>query len=273
MSNMTINNNVQNTNVYTNMKRTEEDNEKSSKKIASGERTNEAGNDAVALAISQALLSQIGGLEQGSDNSLDGMSLVQTADAGLSQVTDMVQRARELTVQASNGTYSESDKAIINNEISEISGAIGDVAKNTQFNGQHLLDGSNTEFNIQTGANAGDSTTLDFSDADITGLNILSGDIDVTRDTDEILKALDGDLETLSNARSELGAYSNSLGYNVNTNNVTSSNLSKANSSLADTDIAKEATNLNKSMFFRAAQMNIMMQNNVQAESLMRILN
>ncbi len=271
-NNLSIKNNIQTQNTYLYAKKNDEEQEKASKKVASGKRTEEAGNDAASLAISQKLVSQIGGLDQASKNTQDGVSLIQTAEGGLSQVTDMVQRARELTLQASNGILTNEDKKLINTELSQISEAVSDVAKNTQFNEKPLLNGENNELHIQSGANAGEGTTLDLSSADVTKLNITSGGFDVTGDTSELLKSLDADLEALATGRANLGAQENRLTSTMNNNDSYSVKLSSANSSLSDTDVVKESTKINKSQILRAAQMNMLMQEQTQKENVMRIL-
>ncbi len=272
MSNLSINNNLQTQNTYLKTKRNDEEQEKASKKIASGKRNEEAGNDAASLAISQELVSQIDGLDQASKNSQDGISLLQTADGGLSQVTDMVQRARELTLQASSSIYTDADKKLVNAELSQISEAVAGISKNTQFNEKALLNGDNPKITIQTGANDGEQLNLDLSNSDISGLNITKGGFDITGDTSEILKSLDADLESLSTARADIGSQENRLVSTINNNDNYSVNLSKANSSLSDTDIAEEASKINKSQIIRAAQMNIMMQENTQKDRLLNIL-
>ncbi len=270
-NNLSIKNNLQTQNTYVQTKRNDEEQEKASKKIASGKRTEEAGNDAASLAISQKLVSQIDGLDQANRNTQDGVSLIQTADGGLSQATEMVQRARELTLQASNGIYTDSDKKLINEELSQISEAVKDISKNTKFNEKPLLNGDNKEINIQSGANASESTTINLEGADISKLNITSG-FDVTGDTSEMLKALDADLETLATGRAELGSQENRLTSTMNNNDSYSVNLSSANSTLSDTDIVKENNKINKSQILRAAQMNILMQEQTQKDNVMRVL-
>ncbi len=246
MSNLSINNNTQTQNTYVQFKRNDEEQEKASKKLASGSRVEEAGNDAAALAMSQILVSQIDGLDQANRNTQDGVSLIQTADSGLSQVTDMVQRARDLTLQASNGIYTDSDKKMINAELSQISEAVQDISKGTKFNDKALLNGENSEIKIQTGANANENTKIDLSGADVSKLNIASGKLDVTGNTEELLKALDADLESLATGRAELGSQENRLTSTMDANSNYSVNLSSANSSLADADMAEEASKLNK---------------------------
>ncbi len=273
MNNMQIKSNTQNSNLYINQKRNEEDEKKSSLKLASGNRLAQASTDAASLAISQILTAQMGGMEQASRNSQDGISLVQTAEGGLSQTSDMLNRARELAVQAGSDTLTDSDKAILNFEFTQISEAINDIANRTQFNGKKLLDGSNTELNIQTGANAGDNMTLDLSGANVSNLNVVSGDLNLaTGNIDDILKAIDADIDSISSGRAGLGAQENVLGNTINSLDKSSVNLASANSSLADTDMAKEVSNLNKASVLRAAQMNMLMQETVQQESVMKIL-
>ncbi len=271
-NNLSIQNNLQTQNTYLYAKKNDEEQQKASKKVASGNRTEEAGNDAAALAISQQLVSQIDGLDQANRNTQDGVSLIQTADGGLSQVTDMVQRARELTLQASNGIYTDSDKKLINTELSQISEAVTDISKNTKFNEKSLLNGENSEIKIQTGANKNENTSIDLSGADVSKLNIASGGFDVTGDTSEILKALDADLESLATGRAELGSQENKLTSTMNNNDNYSVNLSSANSSISDTDMVKESNKINKSQILRAAQMNMLMQEQTQKENVMRVL-
>ncbi len=271
-NNLSIKNNLNTQNTYLYTKKNDEEQEKSSKKIASGKRTEESGFDAASLAISQKLVSQIDGLDQASRNAQDGISLLQTADGGLSQATEMVQRARELTLQASNDIYTDSQKEMINAELSQISEAVSDISKNTNFNEKSLLDGTNSDLSIQTGANAGEQLDLNLSSADISNLGIANNSFDVTSNTSDILKALDADLETLATARADIGAQESRLSSTVNTTDNYSVNLASANSSLSDTDIAKEASNISKSQVIRAAQMNILMQENTQLERVMNIL-
>ncbi len=271
-NNLSINNNINTKNTYLHTKRKDEEQEKASKKLATGNRNEQTGNDSASLAISQKLVSQIDGLDQASKNSQDGISAIQTAEGGLSIATEMVQRARDLTLQASNGIYTDSQKDMINQELSQITEGISDVVKNTSFNEKNLLNGENPELLIQTGANAEENMSIDLSSSDLTNLNIITGDFDVKGNTSEILDALNLDLETIATGRADLGSQSNRLTSTVNNNDTYAVNLSRANSTLSDTDIAKESSNLSKSKILRAAQMNILMQEQVQKESVMRIL-
>lgn len=269
-----INNAVQSSmnRTYLESKKVDKEQEDSSKKIASGKKNEETGSDSASLAISAALISQMNGTAQASRNAQDGISLVQTASGGLSATSDMLQRARELTLQSANGIYSDSQKNMINQELNQISEAIVDVSKTTQFNGQNLLDGSSSELTLQTGANAGDQTILDLSSSDISGLNTAGGFDLSTMSTDDILNAIDADLESVASGQAELGAYSNGLSSTINSLEDYNVSISAANSQISDTDMAEEMMNLNKSNIIKAAQMNMLMQESTQMINAMNIL-
>lgn len=274
MNNVSTQNNVQNNLNYSYLeaKKTQKEEEDASKKIANGNKNDDAKSDPSNLAVSVALIAQMQGSSQASKNAQDGISLLQTADGGLSSTNDMLQRARELTVQAGNGIYSDSQRDIMNQELNQISEGIKDVSENTQFNGQNLLDGSNNELTLQTGANAGDQTILDLSGSDISDLNTVDGFDLNTMSTDDILNAIDEDLDSVSSGRAELGASSNTLSSTVNSLTETSVNMAAANSQISDTDMAKELVEENRANVVRAAQVNMLMQNTNNMTNAMNIL-
>ncbi len=271
MSNVNMNTSVVNNNTYVNMKKKSEEEEKHSKRISSGERVNSAADDAASLAISEYARSQMRGVEQASENSQDGMNMIKTAEGGLSQITDMTQRARELTVQAGNGIYNNSQKSIMNEEVKQISEGIDDVVNNTQFNGKKLLDGSNPEVKLQTGANDGETTDVNLDSANMSNLNTISG-LDLTGDIGSALNAIDGDIDSISTAGAELGSMSNRLEHTVNNLDNYGVNLAQSESNLRDADVAKEMMDLNKSRIIRTAQMGILSQQNQSQEMVMQIL-
>src|SRR3954469_24334115 len=126
-------------------------------KLSSGYRINRAADDAAGLAISQKMEAQIGGLDQAQRNAQDGVSLVQTAEGSLNEVHSMLQRIRDLKVQASNGTLAAEDQEAIGSEVAQLGKEITDISKQTQFNGIHLLDGSSSTISFQVGANSGET--------------------------------------------------------------------------------------------------------------------
>ncbi len=268
--NTSVNKNEMN-NSYVNMKRKSEEEEKQSKKIASGERINSAGDDAASLAISEYVRSQMRGVEQAAENAEDGRNMIKTAEGGLSAINDMTQRARELAVQAGNGIYSDSQKQMMNTEFKQIGEGINDVIKNTEFNGKKLLDGSSSEMSLQTGANAGETTTVDLGSADMSGLNMVSG-LDLSGDISEVLKSLDSDIDSVNTAGAELGSMSNRLEHTVNNLDNYGVNLAQTDSNLRDADMAKEMMDLNKSRIIRTAQMGVLSQQNQSQDMVMEIL-
>ncbi len=284
MSNMVVNTNVLALNAHRSMKRVGADQAKSSAKLSSGQRINSAADDAAGLAISEKMRAQIRGLDQASRNSQDAISLVQTADGGLQEVQNMVQRARELTVQAANDTLTVSDRAKIDLELNQLGAEVYAMGSKVQFNTQTLINakgggGANGQFMIQTGANSGESLTIDLSALNVTTLNIAAsgnaGTISTGTGktaTDGILKSLDTDLENISTQRAKLGAYQNRLEYTVKSLDISSENLSASESRIRDTDMAKEMMKLTRSNVLSSAAMNMLGQANQQPQNLLQIL-
>ncbi len=228
-----------------NQKRIEEQ-----EKMATGKKINSAADDAAGLAMSEALWNQIDGLEAATRNTQDGISMLNTAEGGMGVVQDSLQRVRELTIQAGNGAYGESERNIIGNEIKQILGGINDIASNTEFNGKQLLDGSYDEsnggLNFQTGANSGDlnNATISGMSTDSLGLSSIEnmdfGSMSVD-DLDSLLETIDGAIDQVSDGRSEIGATQNGLESIINSNDNTSINLQDSVSKITDTDMAKSA--------------------------------
>ena len=150
---LTVNTNVSSLNAQRNLSTSQSSLTTSLQRLSSGLRINSAKDDAAGLAISERFTAQIRGTEQASRNANDGISLAQTAEGALSEIGNNLQRMRELAVQSSNATNSDSDRAAINNEVQALSTEIDRVAQNSAFNGTKLLDGSFTAKNFQVGAN------------------------------------------------------------------------------------------------------------------------
>ncbi len=291
MSNMVVNTNVLALNAHRSMKRVGADQSKASSKLSSGERINTAADDAAGLAISEKMRGQIRGLDQASRNSQDAISLVQTADGGLQEVHNMVQRARELTVQAANDTYTSTDRAKITLELNQLAEETTAMSEKVQFNGMKLLNGSAGSagtLTMQVGANGGETLVIDLASANIgSKLNLTSGnvtsvatatvaaggiDVSTSASASVSLKSLDADLETISVARANLGAYQNRLEYTVKALDISSENLSSSESQIRDTDMAKEMMNLTKANTLQSAAMNMLSQANQAPQNLLQIL-
>ncbi|MFI8665336.1 flagellin [Qipengyuania sp. NPDC077410] len=265
-------------------------------RLSTGKRINSAKDDAAGLAIASSMTSQVRGMSQGIRNANDGISMAQTAEGALNEVTNMLQRMRELTVQAKNGSYSGGDKANIQKEMTALSTQIGSVLTNTEFNGNKLFDGTAGDegsVTIQAGANAADKVTLTFGnlntddvDADgtaddptaiATALAIDLTKFETADGTDagadvDWLDQFDKAISQVSTVRADLGAAQNQLESAVNSlsNNVT--NLSDARSRIEDTDYSAETTALAKSQILSQASSAMLAQANQSQQNVLSLL-
>ena len=204
---MRINHNIQALNAYRNLSQTMNATSKSLEKLSSGLRINKAADDAAGLAISEKMRSQIRGLDMAERNTLDAISLIQTGEGALNEVHSILQRMRELSVQAANGTLKAEDKTAIQSEIGQLIAEVDRIAKTTQFNSQNLLNqtgGTGGEFTFQIGANASETLKIKIEKMDTATLGINS--IDVTTNASQSITDLDTAIATVSKQRSELGA-------------------------------------------------------------------
>ncbi|MFW2850859.1 flagellin [Sphingomonas sp. TX0543] len=248
-------------------------------RLSTGKRINSAKDDAAGLAIAASMTSQIRGMSQGIRNANDGISMAQTAEGSLDEVTNMLQRMRELGVQAGNDTYSTADKKNIAAEQKALATQIDSVLKNTQFNGQNLFDGSagsagDGKVVIQAGANSADTVTLDLS-TDLTAAagkttTVTAAASATTPITD--LSQFDDAITEIANTRAGLGASQNQLESAVNnlTSNVT--NLSDAQSRIEDADFSTESTNLAKAQILSQASTAMLAQANQSQQSVLKLL-
>jgi len=241
-------------------------------RLSSGKRINSAKDDAAGLAIAASMTSSIRGMNQAIRNANDGISLAQTAEGALGEITNMLQRIRELAVQGASGTYSEDDRTNMQAEVTELGAQIDDIIANTTFNGVTLFDTADVEFTIQTGSTAADVVTVTVGAVDVTaasGADISGADGTAASDA---LTDIDDALTTVSTVRATLGASQSRLESVVNnlTNNVT--NLSDARSRIEDTDFSAETTNLAKANILSQAATAMLAQANQTASGVLALL-
>jgi len=237
-------------------------------RLSTGKRINSAKDDAAGLAIATNMTSQIRGMSQGVRNANDGISMAQTAEGALQEVTNMLQRMRELKVQYDNGTYSAADQANINSEMDALSTQIGSVLANTQFNGTALFAGAAGTVTIQAGANATDTVTLA-----VGGLSANAGITTVTANPDTATLAnYDTAIALVSTTRAGLGASQNQLESAVNNLNSNITNLSDARSRIEDADFAAESTALAKSQILSQASTAMLAQANQSQQNVLSLL-
>ena len=284
---MRINHNIAALNTHRQLNSATNAQSNSMEKLSSGLRINKAGDDAAGLSISEKMRGQIRGLDQASRNAQDGISLIQTAEGALNETHSMLQRMRELAVQASNDTNTTEDRTAIQDEANQLAKDINRIAKDTEFNGQALLTGGggpNTDgtFSFQVGANEGQQITLTVADmTGATGLSIATAD-DETGDAIDISSAADvatAAITTINDAiklvsaeRSNLGAYQNRLDYAINNLNTSSENLTAAESRVRDVDMAKEMMEQTKNSILAQASQAMLAQANQQPQGVLQLL-
>jgi flagellin len=247
---------------------------KSMAKIASGNRITTAADDAAGLSISEKMKGQIRGLDKASSNAQDGISLVQTADGALSETSSVLQRLRELAVQAGNDTNTADDRTAIATEATALTDQIDNIATTTQFNTKTLLDGSatTTPIDLQIGANSGQKMTITIGDMQSAALGVDSLTFDTQAHAAASLTALDTAIGSVSTERASLGAYQNRLESTINNLGTTSENLTSAQSSITDVDMAKEMSTYSKNNILSQAAQAMISQANQQPQQVLQLL-
>jgi len=237
-------------------------------RLSSGKRINSAADDSAGLQISSRLTSQINGLNQGSRNANDGISLAQTAEGALDEVTNTLQRMRTLSVQSANGSNSAADRTALNTEFSELEAEIQRIASQTSFGGVALLDGTySAEFQVGADANQVISVSMaqDFS---VVG----AGDISTAAGAQTSITTLDAALATTTAARSDLGSKQNRFSSAIRSNDNTAQNVSASRSRIEDTDYAAESATLARNSVIQQASSSMLAQANQQPQIALSLL-
>ena len=283
---MRIGTNTAAMNTYSNLKSANASKAGSLAKLSSGLRINKAGDDAAGLSISEKMKNQISGLSQASRNAQDGISLIQTAEGGLSETHSILNRMRDLSVQASNETNSTEDLKAIDSEMTSLTTEIDRIAKTTKINGKRLLydtkaaPDQESKFVLQIGANTADedAMTITIADMDKVGLGIDALEDIITDPAAANANALlnvdsiDAAIELVSAQRTSLGANQNRLEHTINNLSTTKENLSEANSRITDVDMAEEMTSFTKSNILAQAATSMLAQANQMPQSVLSLL-
>ena len=245
-------------------------------RLSTGKRINSAKDDAAGMAIATSMTAQVRGMNQAIRNSNDGIALAQTAEGSLGEVTNMLQRVRELAVQSSSGTYQDAtDRAYMQAEVDELTAQIDQVITNTEFNGVVLFDASTASVTVQAGANSAD--TIDLAMADLTSLAASGGaagsyDVSTATAANTLLDTLDTELDSINSARATLGAGQNRLESAVNNLTNTVTNLADARSRIEDTDYSEETTALAKAQILSQASTAMLSQANQSQQNVLSLL-
>ena len=245
-------------------------------RLSSGLRINSAKDDAAGLAIATRMTSQINGLNQAVRNANDGISMAQTTESALGEVTNNLQRIRELAVESANGTYSTADRAALDVEVQQRLAEIDRIASKTTFNGQNVLDGSLGTVDFQVGANVGDTVSVDFSTIDATTATLGVSTINVTGATatnaNAAITAVDTALTTVNTARSTLGAVQNRFQSTVANLQSISESTSSSRSQIQDADFAAETAAMSRAQILQQAGVSVLSQANAMPQSVLKLL-
>ncbi|MCM3034992.1 flagellin Hag [Bacillus pumilus] len=298
---MRINHNIAALNTLNRLSANNGASQKNMEKLSSGLKINRAGDDAAGLAISEKMRGQIRGLEMASKNAQDGISLIQTAEGALTETHSILQRVRELVVQAGNtGTQDGTDLGAIQEEINALVQEIGNgsekngISDRTEFNGKKLLNGDFADgtatLTFQIGANKAQqlSVNIEAMSADklgvVTNGTLVAGqavtNINVTQFAaatptltfDQQLDIVDGAIKQVSDQRSKLGAVQNRLEHTINNLGASSENLTAAESRIRDVDMAKEMSEFTKNNILSQASQAMLAQANQQPQNVLQLL-
>lgn len=278
---MIINNNISALNTHRQMGMNQGAMQNSMEKLSSGLRINRAGDDAAGLAISEKMRGQIRGLDQASRNSQDGISMIQTAEGALNEVHSILQRQRELAVQASNDTNVDVDRQELQKEFAQLSDEIERIMNETEFNKQKLLVGTAGDgagaVQIQTGANTDQLTEIDFGTdgVDLANVHTAVAAIDISTDQAAATAAIDeinDQIELVSAGRSYLGAMQNRLEHTIANLDNSSENLQAAESRIRDVDMAREMMEMTRANILSQASQSMLAQANQQPQSVLQLL-
>ncbi|WP_373049404.1 flagellin [Vulgatibacter sp.] len=283
---MSIRTNVGSLNAQRNLFGTQNELSSTLSKLSSGYRITKAGDDAAGLAISETLRSQISGLNQAARNANDAISMIQTAEGAMQEVHTMLQRMSQLSVQAANGTLSNSNRQNIDTELTELTAEINAIAQRSTFNGIELLNGEDRTFQI--GATSTDTLTVEFAELDIgaaaefADLNTaLTGFTTAAAATDEaaaitaagtLLDEVNNAIDLISAHRAKLGASQNRLEHTIANLNVTAENLSASESRIRDADVAEETAAMSRAQILMQAGVSVLAQANQMPQVALKLL-
>ena len=248
----------------------------SMERLATGSRINKAGDDAAGLAVASSMTAQIRGLDMAARNANDAISMIQTADGATIEIGNMLQRMRELAVQAVNGTYVDTDLDALDTEFQQLIEEIERVADQTQFNGSNIIDntiGATGVVTYQVGADKDQTMTVDFGDLQTAGdLAVSALEVQDATTAATAIETIDTALDTLNTQRATYGAAINRLEYTVDNLNNVSTNTQASRSRIQDADYASESTALASSQIIQQAGTAMLAQANQQAQSVLALL-
>ncbi len=278
----TINTNVMSINAQRHLNGTQSSMARSIERLTSGLRINSAKDDAAGLAVAEGMTSKIRGLNMAERNANDGISLAQTAEAALGQITNNLQRVRELAVQSANGTLGDTERGHLQKEVDQLTQEVSRIIQTTEFNGNNLFSAGGS-VTIQIGANKGE--TIDINNSVLTGLGAYDADLMATGTIDisnsaaaaDVLdpagaSGISSDIDDIIAARATLGAMQNRFESVIANINSYNENLQAARSRIMDTDYAKETAELTRTQILQQAGTAMVSQANQVPQGVLQLL-
>ncbi|ALG72305.1 flagellin [Azospirillum thiophilum] len=244
-------------------------------KIASGSRITKASDDAAGLAVGTSLQSDITVLNQAATNASHGSSILQTADGGMSSISDIVQRMRSLATQSLSGSVTDTERDYLDAEFQQLQDEIDGIASGTRFNDESLLDGTEqwaSGVGFRVGTTATDSITVTIDDVTTTGLGINTLDVGTSATAAAALTALDAAVTTLSDARADVGALISRFEFRSDMISTTIENTEAAQSAIMDVDVAAQQSQLASEKVLTQAAIAVLSQANSMPENLLSLL-
>ena len=270
-----VNSNIASLNAQRSLSTTTDRLQANYRRLSTGLRISTASDDAAGLAISERFSAQIRSTNQAIRNAQDGISLTQTGEGALNEVSSILIRMRELSIQASNGTVSDADRATLNQEFGDLINEIDRIAQSTTFNGVKLLDGtgSTLTFQVGTGTTTGiDTIQLSTSDTLALTLGLSALDIGSGGTPTTAVSQLDDAINAVSRVRGQFGAAQNRLSTTIANLQIQSENLSAAESRIRDVDVAVETSALTRNSILQQAAISILAQANTQPQAALTLL-
>jgi flagellin len=274
-----INQNIAAQNAYRSLSVSDNQMSKSLEKLSSGFRINRAADDAAGLAISEGLRSQVGGLKVAVRNAQDGVSVVQTAEGALNEVHSILQRMRDLGVQAGNDSNNTEARANIKTEVDSLTEELTRIGASTNFNGTKLLNGTAGTAGVMTFQVGADGDSDSQIEVDLTSANVDTVvtdlgtlEFDTSANAQSAITAIDDQIKAVSTARAELGASQNRFEHTINSQNVAIENLSASESRIRDTDMAQEMMSFTRSQILTQAGTSMLSQANQSQQGVLSLL-
>jgi flagellin len=251
--------------------------QKSFGQLSSGSRITKSADDAAGLAVSENLKSQIRGFAQAGRNALDGVSLIQTAEGGLNEISNIMTRLRELGVQAASDTVSDRERGFLDKEVQQLKNEADRIAKSTRFGNTQLLDGSGGTFDFQVGIDNNDfNDRISFDsaaqNATISSLGVEDLDFSTKQGAQDSLEVLDQAQFQVNGFRANLGALQSRLTSAQDNISIAHENLSSANSRIRDTDIAQATSDVTRAQIMQNATVSVLANANMSQQSALKLI-